>query len=144
MKTNLAVRVEDEGVSATSNEAGMFLPDVLLPSQHVRGDDRTAEKRLMFAVLESAVFSIGLPRPTVMPRVIDMQAAGPEAAMAWFMDDDRGWPYSFVNVCDVLDLDVDAVRAGVRRLYFRHHGAQWCPRPTLGSQSQRRSKGGLV
>ncbi len=31
-------------------------------------------------------------------------------AYAWVGDDDREWPFSFVNLCEVLDLDVDGIR----------------------------------
>src|SRR6266849_214463 len=33
----------------------------------------------------------------------------------WFMSDTTiGWAFSFVNVCAILNLDVSAIRAGVR------------------------------
>ena len=32
----------------------------------------------------------------------------------WFMSDVTGWEFSFVNVCAILNLDVSAIRAGVR------------------------------
>jgi hypothetical protein len=36
------------------------------------------------------------------------------AIEAWFASDDDGWPYSFVNVCAGLDLEVSSIRAAVR------------------------------
>jgi hypothetical protein len=31
-------------------------------------------------------------------------------AYTWVADDDRQWPFSFVNLCEVLGLDVEAIR----------------------------------
>jgi hypothetical protein len=36
------------------------------------------------------------------------------AIEAWFASDEVGWLFSFVNICAALDLDVSAIRAGVR------------------------------
>jgi hypothetical protein len=33
----------------------------------------------------------------------------------WFFSDDTDWPFSFVNVCDALGIDVAWLRARVRR-----------------------------
>jgi hypothetical protein len=33
---------------------------------------------------------------------------------AWFASDGAGWPFSFVNICAALELDVSAVRAELR------------------------------
>jgi len=33
---------------------------------------------------------------------------------AWFASDDKGWPFSFVAICEELGLDVPSVRAGLR------------------------------
>jgi hypothetical protein len=33
----------------------------------------------------------------------------------WFQSDDVGWPFSFVNVCEALDLDPGNVRSRVTR-----------------------------
>ncbi|HSD29920.1 MAG TPA: hypothetical protein VLL75_21645 [Vicinamibacteria bacterium] len=37
-------------------------------------------------------------------------------AEAWIEDPDRTWLYSFQNICDVLDIDADYLRRGLRRL----------------------------
>jgi hypothetical protein len=36
------------------------------------------------------------------------------AIEAWFFSDEAGWPYSFVNICAGLDLEVSSIRAAVR------------------------------
>ena len=35
--------------------------------------------------------------------------------------EDRGWPFSFVNICELLDLDADAIRAALSRSSRAHH-----------------------
>jgi len=50
-----------------------------------------------------------------------LTVAGADAASerrtleSWFCSDDLGWPYSFVNICQALGLDVDALRGELRR-----------------------------
>ena len=42
-----------------------------------------------------------------------LQAA--KEAETWFFADDLEWPYSFVNICEVLHLEPTAIRRGLRR-----------------------------
>lgn len=37
-------------------------------------------------------------------------------ATEWIAADDREWPFSFVNVCDALDLSVSRVRSAIDEL----------------------------
>ena len=57
----------------------------------------------MLAVLEDAV-GLYLRVPQLVPET-----------EAWIREDDRSWPYSFVNLCEALELDRSAVRAALRR-----------------------------
>ncbi|HYV56245.1 MAG TPA: hypothetical protein VE911_01815 [Candidatus Nitrosopolaris sp.] len=63
------------------------------------------ERALMLAVLEDAVRCLAGElgpsgeRPTLAAE-----------ARAWFMTSDPRWPFSFVNICDALELDADRVR----------------------------------
>jgi hypothetical protein len=34
-------------------------------------------------------------------------------ARAWVMSNDQSWPFSFINVCDALELDMACVRRAV-------------------------------
>lgn len=36
------------------------------------------------------------------------------AIEAWSSSDETGWPFSFVDICATLDLDLSAIRDGVR------------------------------
>jgi hypothetical protein len=53
----------------------------------------------------------------------------------WIASNDREWPYSFLNICDGLELEPDRLRSGLlrfvddtrrshgrRRQYYRHAG----------------------
>ena len=68
------------------------------------------ERRLVTAILEDAiqVYLAGQP---------GWRGAGKAVAAAesWFASDDTGSPFAFRNVCDVLGLDVSAVRSALAR-----------------------------
>jgi hypothetical protein len=90
-------------------------PEVVLPSQfHVRGGldaSLQPEKRLMLAVMEDAV---GTFQKYVWARDRAGQRLLAEVE-EWFESNDIEWPYSFVNICHSLNLDVDFMRDGLRR-----------------------------
>src|SRR5438093_9524726 len=102
--------------------AGLFQPDTLLPSQFFdrtrRRSEHDGERRLMIAVLEDAV------------DVYRKQAGSKDArgeqlfqeAEEWIEDTDRAWLFSFQNICDVLDLDADYLRRGLRAWKQRAQG----------------------
>ena len=87
------------------------LPEIVLPAQFFAraGGALQPEKRLMLAVLESAVWLV-----LVGGRRRSRCGAAAEAEQ-WLASDATDWPFSFVNVCDVLGLDPGYVRAGVVR-----------------------------
>jgi hypothetical protein len=58
----------------------------------------TPERRLMVAVLEDAVVAA---------------TKGFTDALDWFDADEEAWLFSFLGICDVLELDPEAVRAAV-------------------------------
>ena len=89
----------------SSPGVGMELePEVVLPSQfHIRaGLDASLqpEKRLMLAVMEDAV---GTFQKYVWARDRAGQRLLGEVE-EWFESDDTDWPYSFVNICQSLNL----------------------------------------
>jgi len=100
----------------TSHGAGVELePEVVLPSQfHNRsGLDASLqpEKRLMLAVMEDAV-------GTFQKYVLARDRAGQKLLAEveeWIDSDDIDWPYSFVNICNALELDVAFMRNGLHR-----------------------------
>jgi len=109
---NLLASVQD----VTSQPVTISAHDIL-PSQFFQS--RTVvqgEQRLMFAVLEDAVqtFKRYVAEPGTRARRLFTETA------AWFADDDRTSPFSFVSICDALGLEPSYLRAGLRH-YRRTH-----------------------
>jgi hypothetical protein len=68
-----------------------------------RGD---GEKRLMLAVLEDALFI--LLAAARLPS--QCRRARYRETLDWILSDDRTWPFSFLRVCEALDIDPDRLR----------------------------------
>jgi len=87
--------------------------EIVMPAQfHTPASEAwwPGEKRLMLAVLTDAVDILTKgPGASGQRRVVYDETA------EWLASDDREWPYSFVNVCDTLELDTSAVRSALRR-----------------------------
>jgi hypothetical protein len=98
----------------------LFQPDMLLPAQffaHVRKRvPQEAEYRLVVAILQDAIecFQKHVNAPDRKARQLFVDAE------AWIAADDRTWPYSFVNVCELLGLDPGNLRAGLQAWKERH------------------------
>ena len=86
----------------------IIAPETVLPSQFF--DCRIVvvqpEKRLMLAVLESAIWVL-LHRRLGRGRVAE--------AERWVASDSTDWPFAFINVCQALGLDPGYLRRGLRR-----------------------------
>jgi hypothetical protein len=100
----------------TARSAGVDLePETILPSQFFSSlqidASLQAEKRLMLAVLEDAVGTF--------QKYANVDERRGQALFAeteeWFASDDVDWPYSFVNMCHGLGLDVEYMRGGLWR-----------------------------
>lgn len=101
---------------APARSAGVDLePETVLPSQFFSGlqidASLQAEKRLMLAVLEDAV---GTFQKHVAARDRRGEALFTETE-EWFASDEVEWPFSFVNVCHALGLEVSYMRTGLWR-----------------------------
>jgi hypothetical protein len=101
-----AQRIADGGVS-------LFQPDLLLPLQFFAGLKRKAqadgERRLMLAILEDAVDCFQKYAMVKDGRGRQLFAE----AEQWFLSDDRRWPFSFVNVCEALEIQPQFLRRGL-------------------------------
>jgi len=74
----------------------------------VRWDaDTSGPRALMLAVLEDAVRCIENGR---WQRRFGARRLAAEAE-AWVRSDRADWPFSFLNVCEALGIDVDAIRS---------------------------------
>ncbi len=98
---------------AAEGGTGVFQPDLLLPSQFftaLRGRSQgDGQRRLMIAVLEDAI--------ECFQKYVDAKDSrgrqlGTEAE-EWFLTDDPKWLFSFVNVCETLDLNPAFLREGL-------------------------------
>ena len=89
--------------------------ETILPSQLAESAARPPEHRLMLAVIEEAFhgYVASLNRSDRRSRRRFKEVEG------WFASDDVSWPFSFVALCEKLDLQPDYIRAGLRRLRYR-------------------------
>jgi hypothetical protein len=94
-------------------EPGPFAPDSFLPSQYfdrLRHGERSGEWRLLVAILEDAV---NVYRKQVGARDPRGRQLFQEAE-EWIEDPDRTWIFSFENICDLIGLEADWLRRGLR------------------------------
>jgi hypothetical protein len=93
-----------------ANAYAVVYPDVVLPAQQsARVRHLTPERRLMIAVLDDAI-------QCVMKYRSATDGPGRRQFVEesdWLLSTDDRWPYSFECICDVLNLDAGAVRAGL-------------------------------
>jgi len=89
----------------TSCDAAGILPAQMAVGARWNGDT-SGPRALMLAVLEDAVQCIeeGRRRRSFHARRLAAEAE------AWVRCNRRVWPFSFVNICDVLGFDADAFR----------------------------------
>lgn len=119
METSQTLRAEQEGKmeKETLDEKlpGLFEPDTLLPIQYFEAMRRKhrleGEKRLILSVLEDAI--------ECFMKCIDSTTNKGQRlfrdAEEWINLEDKHWVFSFDNVCDMLDINPDYMRAGIRR-----------------------------
>lgn len=91
-----------------------FEPTTVLPAQFFtqreRRHARDGIRRLMCAILEDAVAAYVKGANASRPSHTFRQTR------RWFGSNDRTWIFSFLRICQALDLDPQYVRRGVRTL----------------------------
>ena len=94
-------------------------PETLLPVQLYDSRQRplTPEKRLVIAILADALNCIQRYYATRGRR--RRLRSGCEAEH-WLMSEDRQWPFSFENICDLLSIDSQEVRYALHNLSKQH------------------------
>jgi hypothetical protein len=91
---------------------------VMLPSQYLRRASRRAaepHRRLMAAVLQTVVDDFrgsAYRRGAGFGPTTDAREA--QRATAYVASTDRGWPFSFENLCDALGVDADCLRRALQ------------------------------
>ena len=92
-------------------------PSAVLQTQMSEGArwnaDTSGPRALMLAVLEDAVRCIEEGHRRSHSRAHRLAAE----AEAWVRCERQEWPFSFVNICEVLGFDVDAMRARLLTRY---------------------------
>src|SRR6267143_5267959 len=93
---------------------GLFEPDTLLPIQYFEAMRKKhlleGEKRLILSVLEDAVecFMKCIDSPSSKGQRLFRDAD------EWIALEDKHWVFSFDNVCDMLDINPEYMRRGLR------------------------------
>jgi hypothetical protein len=93
--------------------AHLLQPDTLLPSQYFAALKRKGlhepERRLAIAVLQDAVdcFQKHLRARDRKARQLFLDAE------EWICSTDRSWPFSFENICDLLQINPEYLRCGL-------------------------------
>ena len=105
--------------SSAYNATPLWEPVFVLPSQlPVRGNYlNSPEMHLVAAIFEDAVHCVlrnaGVRRGRRWYEYME--------ARDWIMDDRRDWPFAFANICELLTLDVTAVRESLRDVLAEVH-----------------------
>lgn len=94
---------------------GLFEPDTLLPIQYFEAMRKKhlleGEKRLILSVLEDAIecFMKCIDSATNKGQRLFREAD------EWIAHEDKRWVFSFDNVCDMLDINPEYMRVGLRK-----------------------------
>lgn len=96
----------------------MVMPEWVMPSQFFNQSTvDTPEKKLMMMVLLDAIqimqrpLSVSTARNPAYRIAFEKNRLTPrQETRAWFASDDRTWPFAFLNLCDVFDLDPSCIR----------------------------------
>jgi hypothetical protein len=93
--------------------SNLYTPDFMLAEQFfdARRAGLEGERSLMLAVLRDAVECYQKYALARDPR----GRFEFDEARRWIESPDRDWPYSFENICDVLDIDPVYLREGLER-----------------------------
>ena len=111
---------QEQGIKMQEKETlderlpGLFEPDTLLPVQYFEAMRRKhlleGEKRLILSVLEDAV--------ECFMKCIDSNSSKGQRlfrdAEEWINLEDKMWVFSFDNVCEMLDINPEYLRRGLR------------------------------
>ena len=112
------------------NTTPLWEPVSVLPSQlPLRGNFLNCpEMHLVAAIFEDAVHCVlrntGIRRGRRWYEYLE--------ARDWIMDDRRDWPFAFANVCELLTLDVTAVRESMRDVLADTHRQSDSDEPSGG------------
>ncbi len=115
-RPGLPVLLYDLGAASQLLPSAAILPEQFYSSS-AEGQTQGGEIMLRRAVLEDAVRCF---QKQFVGRGRRVQRLALEAE-EWFAADDVDWPFSFVNTCEVLGLDPDYIRLGLKRWRARYY-----------------------
>jgi hypothetical protein len=105
-------------------EGRLFEPDIMLPAQYFavlrKAAPQGPEYLLVIAMLQDAIECFQKYRFAIDENGRELYAD----AHDWIASDDRKWPFSFENVCGVLNLNPEYVRRGLFTWAEREDGAR--------------------
>jgi hypothetical protein len=94
-------------------EGRLFQPDIMLPAQYFallrKQSPQGPEYLLLIAILQDAIECFQKYRGARDENGSELFAD----ARDWIASEDRSWPFSFENVCGILNLHADYVRRGL-------------------------------
>ena len=116
---------------------GLFEPDTLLPVQYFEAMRKKhlleGEKRLILSVLEDAI--------ECFMKCIDASTSKGQRlfreADEWIAHEDKRWVFSFDNVCDMLDINPEYMRMGLRKWKEKRLEALVRQRAALALEAER-------
>ena len=97
----------------SDRSSSLFEPDALLPAQFYAafrgGTSIRGEKRLMLAVLEDALDCYQKFALATDGHALQLF----EEAHSWVCSSDRGWFFSYENICEMLEINAEYLRRGL-------------------------------
>ena len=92
----------------------LFDPHIILPVQFFtqlqRSSAWTGEQRLMAAILDDAIAICCKPNPPTTSKGRTLL----RETLRWVRSNDCRWIFSFLRICEMLDVDPSAIRRGIR------------------------------
>jgi hypothetical protein len=111
---------------------GLCEPHAILPVQFflTSATVRTGEQRLMAAILEDAIALYCKRMPAGSAKLRSKFQAEQGQADHWLRSNDRASVFSFLRICEALNLDPQYLRRGLRMLHEQagtggHHPRTW-------------------
>ena len=109
-RPGLPTLLSDSGAASQLLLTGAVLPEQFY-TRPTGYEAQRGEAALMRAVLEDAIHCFQKQFVRKGRRVGRLAREAEE----WFATDDPRWPFSFVNICDVLGLEPEYLRLGLKR-----------------------------
>lgn len=111
-----------ETMSGADRVEQLFAPELFLPEQleAPRADSLiSGERALMLAILEDAIRCAQAPQKGRQRMARDAQN--------WMRSSDQRWPFSFVNICETLEIPAEKLRQAVLGRVQEMRRSMWDP-----------------